>query len=204
MRRGRKPQAKVDIRASSHPSMREWRSSINTTTVLLSRTPISWPWVSLSSLLCTVLTRVLYCAVLNPKKKMAHFTKFWSSELVEEVESVVCKCVSIDNRLVFNITDGVMQFVERYNQRIDKEQPQATRVRKTAPSHKTGHQNIDDTDSSSSDDDDDCRHTTKTADAYIEEWNLYLNTHEVMPDDIEIVTWWGVCIVSRLVIPCKT
>ena len=87
---------------------------------------------------------------------MVYVTKFWSSELVEEVESVVHECVSIDNQLVFNITDGVIQFVECYNQRIDKEQPQATCVHKTVPSHKTGHQNIDDMDSSSSDDDDDC------------------------------------------------
>ena len=27
---------------------------------------------------------------------------------------------------------------------------------------------------------------------YLEEWNLYLNTNEIMPDDIGIVGWWGV------------
>ena len=118
---------------------------------------------------------------------------------------MVCECVSIDDQLIFNITEGVIKFVKRYNQWIVKEQPQATCVRKTVPSRKTGHQNIDNTDlSSEDDDDDDCQQTSKTANAYIEEWNLYLNTHKAMPDDIEIVAWWGVCIVSCLVIPCKT
>ena len=98
--------------------------------------------------------------------------KFWSSEFVKEVESVVHECVSIDDWLVFNITDGVIKFVECYNQWINKEQSQATCVCKTAPSHKTGHQNINDRDSSSDNDDNYCRHTSKTADTYIEEWNL--------------------------------
>ena len=91
---GRRHQAKVVICISSQPSMREWRSLISTTNVLLSRMPISWPWVSLPSFPCTVLTRVLCCTVLNPKKKMAHFTKFWPADLVEEVESVVRESVS--------------------------------------------------------------------------------------------------------------
>ena len=31
---------------------------------------------------------------------------------------------------------------------------------------------------------------------YLDEWRLYLNTHEVVPNDVGIVQWWGVhCIV---------
>ena len=94
MRHGRRHQAKVIIHILSLPSMQEWRSLISTTNVLPSQMPISWPWVSLPSFPCTVLTRVLCHTVLNPKKKMAHVTKFWPANLVEEVESVVCESVS--------------------------------------------------------------------------------------------------------------
>ena len=178
--------------------MREWQSLISTTNVLPSRTPILWPWVSLPLFPCTVLTRVLCRTVLNPKKKMAHFTKFWPSDLVEEVESVVRECVSIDNLLIFNDADSTLfgKFIERYNQRVDKEQPQATRVHKAAvSSRKPGRQNIDDTDlSSDNDDDDNYQQTSNATDTYIEEWNLYLNAHKAMPDDIGIVAWWGVCL----------
>jgi hypothetical protein len=67
-------------------------------------------------------------------------------------------------------------------------------VRKAAASsRKSGRQNIDDTDLSSSDDNDDNdQQTSKGADTYLEEWNLYLNAHEAIPDDIGIVAWWGV------------
>jgi hypothetical protein len=67
-------------------------------------------------------------------------------------------------------------------------------------SRKTGRQNIDDTGLSSDDNDDNCRQTSKTTNTYIEEWNLYLKTHEAVPDGIEIVAWWG---VSRNLFPAR-
>ena len=54
---------------------------------------------------------------------------------------------------------------------------------------KSGCWSIDDTDSSS---DEDCADTTSTVDPYLQEWNLYLNTNEAVPDDVGIVQWWGV------------
>jgi hypothetical protein len=128
---------------------------------------------------------------------MAHFMKHWPLDLVEEVESVVHEqvsqliiCLFFYILLTVLVCLGVIKFVERYNERIDKEQPPATRVHKAAASHpKIGHQNIDDTDSS--DDNNNCQQASKTLNTYIEEWNLYLNTHEAMSDDIRIVHWWG-------------
>ena len=59
------------------------------------------------------------------------------------------------------------------------------------PPPELGHWNIDDTDSSS--DDKDYLQASSTVNAYLEEWNLYLNMNEVVLDDIGIVGWWGVC-----------
>ena len=88
-----------------------------------------------------------------------------------------------------------LKFVKRYNERNHKAQPKTPYVCKAAPSAKLGqHQNIDDTDSSS--DDEDYRQVINKGDAYLDEWSLYLNTHEVVPDDMGIVRWWGVrCVV---------
>ena len=29
---------------------------------------------------------------------------------------------------------------------------------------------------------------------WLKEWNLYLQTHEVVPEGMGIVEWWGVCV----------
>jgi hypothetical protein len=130
---------------------------------------------------------------------MAHFTKFWPSDLVEEVESLVREHVSIDHLLIVNIADSMFSGHHQVYQALQPADQQGTtpghRVCKAVvSSRKTGRQNIDDTDLSSDDNDDDCRQTSKTTDTYIEEWNLYLKTHEAVPDGIEIVAWWGVCL----------
>ena len=137
-----------------------------------------------------------YCSVivLNSKKKLAYFTKHWPADLVEEVESVVCECVSpsisiclctLLMALIFSL-----KFVECYKVRIANEQDQVNHVCKVAaPPTKLGHWNIDNTDSS--DDDEDYPRALSTGN-YLEEWNLYLTTNKVVPDEIEIVGWWGV------------
>ena len=140
-----------------------------------------------------VLTRVLV-VVLNPKKKMAHFTKHWPPELFEEVESVVRERVSPSTSIrlcmLLTVLHFSLKFVERYKVRNANEQGQVKHAcRVAAPSSKLGHRNVDDTDSSS--DDEDYLQASSTVN-YLEEWNLYLNTNEIMPDDIGIVGWWGV------------
>jgi hypothetical protein len=89
------------------------------------------------------------------------------------------------------------KFVERYNER-NKAQAPAARVRKIAasPPPKLGRRqwNVDDTDSSS--DDEDRPQVTNAVDPYLEEWSLYLNTNEAVPDDMGIVQWWGVRTLS--------
>jgi len=50
--------------------------------------------------------------------------------------------------------------------------------------------NVDDTDSEA--DDDDAATPQGTADPWLQEWTLYKTTHEVVPDGMGIVEWWGV------------
>ena len=84
-----------------------------------------------------------------------------------------------------------LKFVEHYKARNANEQDQVKCVCKVAaPLPKLAHQNIDDTDSSS--DDEDYLKALSTGN-HLEEWNLYLTMNEVVPDEIGIVGWWGVC-----------
>jgi hypothetical protein len=63
-------------------------------------------------------------------------------------------------------------------------------MRKTMPpSSKPGRCNVDDTDSKS--DGDDCQQVDAT-NSWIDEWKLYIDTNEVVPDEMGIVRWWGV------------
>ena len=128
---------------------------------------------------------------------MGHFAKHWPAELVEDVEEVIRNRVS---KLIFcsslHLTDFTirynlpLQFIERFN-RNNQEQPRATRVRKAAATPpKLGRRYIDDSDISS--DDSDSIQATSTVNTYMEEWKLYLNTNEVVPDDVGIARWWGV------------
>ena len=83
-----------------------------------------------------------------------------------------------------------LKFVERFKARNADKKDQVERVRKVAaPRSKHGHRNVDDTDSSL--DDEDYPEASSTVN-YLEEFNLYLNTNEIVPDDIGIVSWWGV------------
>ena len=88
-----------------------------------------------------------------------------------------------------------LKFVEHYNERNRKAQLKTPYVCKAAPSVNLGrHRNIDNTDSSS--DNEDYQQVINKGNMYLDEQSLYLNTHEVVPDDMRIVQWWRVrCIV---------
>jgi hypothetical protein len=127
---------------------------------------------------------------------MGHFAKHWPAELVEEVEEVVRKRIS---HLIFCLSllltnSMLLKFVERY-ERNNQQQPHTTRVCKAAVlPPKLGHRYTDDSDLSS--DESDCQQATNVGNTYMEEWKLYLNTNEVVPDDMRIVRWWGVGLTS--------
>ena len=126
---------------------------------------------------------------------MAYFTKHWPADLVEEVEGVVCEYVSpsisICLHTLLTVLIFSLKFVECYKARNANKQDQVKHVCKVAaPPPKLGHQNINDTDLSS--DDEDYLKASSTGN-HLEEWNLYLTMNKVVPDEIRIVGWWGVC-----------
>ena len=133
--------------------------------------------------------------MLNPKKKMGHFKKNWASSLVTEVEELVKKHVRSfmhrDSRYALQHSVAhLFQFLERYNEHNKKYNSMTTQTRKTMPpSSKPGRCNVDDTDSES--DGDDCQQVDAT-NSWIDEWKLYIDTNEVVPDEMGIVRWWGV------------
>ena len=80
-----------------------------------------------------------------------------------------------------------MEFIDRFNE-LNKG-PVLPLSQKTPASSKLGHHNVDDTDTESDADDDQVTHPTGT---WIDEWKLYLNIYEVVPDSLGVVQWWGV------------
>ena len=83
----------------------------------------------------------------------------------------------------------LVQFIERFNDQNNKPSPEPTNTRKAPSSSKPGHRNVDDTDSES---DEDCQQVVDATNSWMDEWKSYLNTHEVVPDNMGIVHWWGV------------
>jgi hypothetical protein len=57
---------------------------------------------------------------------MAHFTKFWLSDLVEEVESLVRERVSIDHLLIVNIADSMFSRHHQVYQALQPADQQGT------------------------------------------------------------------------------
>jgi hypothetical protein len=85
-----------------------------------------------------------------------------------------------------------MKFIERFHEQNEKVSNMSfARVHKSSSS-KPRRYNTDDTDSES--DNDNYQQAADQTNGWIEEWKLYLNTFEVMPDNMGIVHWWGVCL----------
>jgi len=59
--------------------------------------------------------------------------------------------------------------------------------------------NTDDTDSDDSDNSDDGIMSSDPSKPWLTEWNLYVQTHEIMPKGMTMVKWWGVCSVYILI-----
>ncbi len=61
--------------------------------------------------------------------------------------------------------------------------------RKPSPTRKRNYFNVDDTDSEF---EDSSQQSVTASNGWISEWKLYINTHEVVPDNMDPVRWWGV------------
>jgi hypothetical protein len=97
------------------------------------------------------------------------------SEMRESVLSIV----------YFTLLTTQMKFIDRFNEQNKTIQHSHT----TSTSAKCGCRNMDDTDTESDDDDPEAIHPTSS---WVDEWKLYINTYEVVPDDMGIIQWWGV------------
>lgn len=80
--------------------------------------------------------------------------------------------------------------MQRYNDLHQHAVPPSTHARKGTSRAKTSRMNIDDTDSES---DNGGNEAVDPSRPWLDEWNTYFNTHEVVPEGMGIVRWWGVC-----------
>lgn len=161
------------------------RSWINTTSTLQSLMLISWLWVCYFFLFLTVLTRVWHHSPQPQEEDGPLFQRLAGGPCWRGWKccSWSCKChYSVWFHTLLTLTH---KFIEHYNEINKKVQPLGTCVHKAAaPTTKKGHWHINDTDSS---DDDNCPLVINSADCYLEEWNHYINTNEVAPEDMGIV-----------------
>ncbi|PPQ83822.1 hypothetical protein CVT24_012453 [Panaeolus cyanescens] len=123
----------------------------------------------------------LVSTALDPRKKFAHFERNWGGDLTEDVESTVRS-----------------KFIERYNAlntstsstSPNTSRPRPSSIRASAHPRKRRIQLA-----SLSDDESDSDPITRAPSNPLEpwrtEWDSYLNTHEVVPNDMGIVEWWG-------------
>ncbi len=92
------------------------------------------------------------------------------------------------------LANYISQFIEQY-QKLHAHLQMAslsTHKSKTLSLNGLHHQNVDDTDTEDDDDDDVFDNLVDPSRPWLEEWNLYLNTHDIVPEGMGIVCWWGV------------
>lgn len=70
----------------------------------------------------------------------------------------------------------------------------SARICKIAPTRKSLHPNIDDTDTE--DDTEDGEAATSPDSVWMDEWTMYMNTVEDIQDGVGLVRWWGVGVSS--------
>ena len=78
------------------------------------------------------------------------------------------------------------QFVQRYTDLHQHAAPSPPHARKGILNHKMNHLNIDDTDSDSDENTDGVIDPNRP---WLDEWNTYFNTHEVVLEGMGIVRW---------------
>ncbi|PPQ88604.1 hypothetical protein CVT26_004368, partial [Gymnopilus dilepis] len=109
------------------------------------------------------------CMALNPRQKFDHFHKYWGQDLLKDVEKTVQK-----------------KFIERYEKmQTTASVSRSVNVKNTK---KSTRRNCDDTTDSESDSD---SKLVDPAKPWLNEWNMYKTTRESVPDDMNIVKWWG-------------
>ena len=120
--------------------------------------------------------------VLHPRRKMKYFKKNWSADLQEDVARMVEDILCSSYWYQFIWEPNCIQFKERY-EAMNHLSDTATFPTSTLDTS---------SDYNMSDDDSD---PTKP---WLAEFECYLMTHDVVPEVMSIVEWWGVCLMSFL------
>ncbi|PPR07905.1 hypothetical protein CVT24_002800 [Panaeolus cyanescens] len=127
----------------------------------------------------------IVCMVLDPRKKFAHFERNWGTDLVNDVKSTV-----------------QTKFIEQYNKlrsppsaASSSSQVSITRDQRNRADNKARHGARRAKIASLSDDEDELEPSSSLPynplEPWCSEWDAYLNTHEVVPQTMGIVQWWG-------------
>ncbi|KAF9464647.1 hypothetical protein BDZ94DRAFT_1353562 [Collybia nuda] len=113
----------------------------------------------------------IFAMLLHPTKKMSYFKKHWDQDLQDDVLTLAKKI-----------------FKERYNLLSNV----ATRENEKQPpqkKQKTALLRMHNSDSDKSDCD---NALSNPSQSWIDEFQRYLNTTDILPDDMTEVEWWGV------------
>jgi hAT family protein len=117
---------------------------------------------------------------------MRYFKKNWPALLQEEVVTMAEKIVSQYNLSSSDHSDSFIQFKERY------EHVYSIASAAAGPPKSTEDSEWDMSDESEGD----------LEKPWLAEFNRYLNTHDILPEGMTVVKWWGVCNVRFLVSSC--
>ncbi|KAF8950693.1 hypothetical protein BDZ97DRAFT_1163754 [Flammula alnicola] len=114
---------------------------------------------------------------LHPMKKMTHFKKYWGKKLVGDVESLLEK-----------------KFSEQYKRlhaagTSESQAKDALSARKKSCMQGLLSRNLETDSECEEDDDNPMSDPTKP---WMTEFHRYIDTVEAVPDDMDIVQWWGV------------
>jgi hypothetical protein len=83
-----------------------------------------------------------------------------------------------------------LKFLDHFNIMQSNPTAKTACICKIAPSRKSAHPNIDDTDTE--DNTDSGETASSPANAWMDKWKSYINTIKDVPDGMGLVRWWGV------------
>jgi hypothetical protein len=122
---------------------------------------------------------------------MSYFHKHWAPNLISDVESAIHICVSSLTSFSYALTHyNYIQFLECAQVLQVSPSIKSAQVRKAPPSCKSSRPNVDNTDTEG--DDDSYEAAVSLTHIGMDEFKMYLNTLEEVPDGMDIVRWWGV------------
>ena len=134
--------------------------------------------------------------VVNPEKKLSHFRKYWKKEEYDEVLKLIEAKVCISSLLFVLSLNLMTQFIERY-EFLHCMAPSSDQSKKTKKSHKVDgliRDNIEtDSEYEGDEEDDPLSDPTKP---WRGEFLRFLNAKDVIPENMGIVEWWGVSVLS--------